>query len=182
MSIKSLEDLFMHELRRAHAAETSIIAQLPRLAADVGPPLQNADVDAYLVHARERIRTLERHFKLEGAAPAGVSSPGVAGILAEADQLFDSIETADARSAAMRAEIQTVRSYVHSRYSALASWARILGKTREAECLEATLQAGETHDSAGAPQNATFAIRAEKAPAKGISMGERLTTLFDRKS
>lgn len=176
MNIRNLNDLFLHELQETHVAEMLILAALPKVA--MTGPTQAKALDGYVLQAKERIKRLEQILKLVDHAPAASSRPALAGILAEIDEFIGTNEDRETREAAVYSVVQTARHYLLARYVTLESWANLLRKPEPAKLLVATLD--EERSALLQPTNVAGGRR-NHDQAKGISMGERLTALFDRK-
>jgi ferritin-like metal-binding protein YciE len=176
MTIRNLDDLFLHELQEAYAAEKLIVAAFSEMAmADstaVGP------LSGYATRARQRTKRLDQVFQLIGRQPDDTKRPAMAGMLAEIDELVGTDPETEAHAAAVLSVLQTVQHYLMARYVTLASWANQLGKPELERLLAATL---EEERAALAQPAEPVPDRRDQDQLKGVSMGERLTALFDRK-
>ncbi len=175
MQIGNLNDLFLHTLQLTHAAEKAIADAIPQMARNVSSSGLEMRLDSYIAQTEERIRRLEQVFKLVDHAPTPTKCPAIEHILSEANELTGRIADEDTRKAVIVAAMMTVKHLVLERHATLAAWARELRMSEPAQLLLATLdEERRSHvQAAGA---------AERRPGKDrdISMGERLTALFDR--
>jgi ferritin-like metal-binding protein YciE len=170
MPIRNLDDLFLTELQETYAAEKLIVGPLAQLV------IAKADTStSYITRSHNRIDRLENVFGLLGREPDIGKRPPMGGMLAELDELIGSDPTTSNYAAAVRSVVETVRHYMMARYVTLSSWANELGMPQVSELMAVTLE--EERGSSRMPA----AAEREQDNGKGISLGERLTAMFDRK-
>ena len=169
MTIRKLDDLFLTELHETYAAEKLIVAALSKLAITEVEP--SAD---YVARTPHRIERLNQIFRLLGMQPDTDRSPRMAGMLAEVAELISS-DLTSGHAAAVLSLVETVRHYLMARYVTLASWANELRMPEVSKLIAATLE--EERTGAGQPA----AAEPDQDNGKGLSLGERLTAMFDRK-
>jgi ferritin-like metal-binding protein YciE len=174
MTITSLEDLCLHELREAHNAETLILRALPKLAQI--DKSQATTFDGYAAQARERVMRLEQLCKLDNAHEA--AEPSAFGVLAKIDDYIASMGNHELVSAVIHSEFLAMRHYLLARYAMVSACATRLQKSEWAEFADKALQ--EQRASLSQSPN-VVAERRQGHQYKGISMGERLTAMFDHK-
>jgi ferritin-like metal-binding protein YciE len=177
MDRKDCNELLLEQLWETLSAERAILADLPRLATGAAAGDQARQLENYLQRTSERIRRLE-HIPDLGAAPPSAVKPAIASVLAEFDVLFYRAEGSQIREAAVASVLQAVRHFLIARYAALTAWAMVLHKADLAKLLITTLdeERAEVQRSGGAASS-----RGEKDRPRDMSMGERLTALFDRR-
>jgi ferritin-like metal-binding protein YciE len=170
MTIRKLDDLFLTELQETYAAEKLIVAPLSKLAMTIAEPSTG-----FINRSPHRIGRLEQIFGLFRRQPDAASKqPPMGGILAEIDELMGIEPTTPGHAAAVRSVVETVRHYLMARYVTLASWANELRMPEVSKLISATLE--EERARSGPP-----ADQREQDNGKGVSLGERLTAMFDRK-
>lgn len=170
MTAMSLDDLFLHELRDTHEAETMILLTVANLAKIDGA--QAATLDGYAAQARERILKLAQIGNVESATHA--AKPSILGMIAKIDEYITSIGNCELLAAAVNSEFLAARHYLLARYAMLSECARQLQRCEWAEFA----------DRARASLSQTTSAPSDSQQAdqyKGFSMGERLTAMFDRK-
>ncbi|MGE0023512.1 MAG: DUF892 family protein [Hyphomicrobium sp.] len=175
MSIQSLGDLFQHELREAHAAERYAHDAIPRLAAAAGAA--PSAVDAYLVQARKRLKSLEDAPVIAVLLRDSGTPRSMEGAVLEAERLIGAVAEPGTRIAALSGAMERMKQDLLTRYATLASWAMTLGKATEAKVLLTAIDE-ELHA-------AVVQARPGAGPNKGErggGMGDRLTALLEPKT
>jgi ferritin-like metal-binding protein YciE len=175
MDIKTLNDLFDQELQNTYLAEKLLISLLSKPSA-LGAA-QAAIVEAGLGRAQERVQRLDPIVALTKSAPGAAKPLAAAAIPAGLQSVIAAIEKGEAGEAAKLAALRTFRHYLLASYAKLSLWADQLSKPELAKILSATL--AEEKAAALMPSNVSEGGRADEP--KSISLGERLTAMFDRK-
>lgn len=139
MSVKSLDDLFLHTLKDVYYAEKQIVKALPKMAKKAGSPDLKAAFEQHLEETKGHVTNLESVFEAIGKKPSAVKCDAIVGILHEATELMDDVEDADTLDAAMLAAAQAVEHYEIARYGTLIAWAGTLGHKDAVKMLESTL-------------------------------------------
>lgn len=139
MSVKSLDDLFLHTLKDVYYAEKQIVKALPKMAKKAGSPDLKAAFEQHLEETKGHVTNLESVFEAIGKKPSAVKCDAIVGILHEATELMDEVEDADTLDAAMLAAAQAVEHYEIARYGTLIAWAGTLGHKDAVKMLESTL-------------------------------------------
>ena len=139
MTLKSMDDLFLHQLQDMYSAEKRILQSLPTMAKKVdAKELKNA-LDEHYDETKEHVNRLEKVFKLLGEKPKGVRCKAIEGIIGEAEEQMDEIKDDAVFDAAIIASAQAVEHYEITRYGTLLAWAKELGHTDAVDLLKATL-------------------------------------------
>jgi ferritin-like metal-binding protein YciE len=139
MSVKSLDDLFLHTLKDVYYAEKQIVKALPKMAKKAGSPDLKAAFEQHLEETKGHVTNLESVFEAIGKKASAVKCDAIVGILHEATELMDEVEDADTLDAAMLAAAQAVEHYEIARYGTLIAWAGTLGHKDAVKMLESTL-------------------------------------------
>ena len=144
--IKTMDDLFVHQLQDVYYAEKRIIGALPEMIAKATSPQLKAALESHLGETRNHVRRLEQVFQMHGSSPKTVTCPAIDGIIEEAGEVAG--ETADKAvlDAAIIAAGQGVEHYEIARYGALIAWARVLGRNDCAQVLHQTLDEEKAAD------------------------------------
>ena len=144
--IKSMDDLFVHQLQDIYYAEKQILKSLP----DMIEAATNRDLKAglkdHMAQTENHVTRLEQVFKLHGSAPKGVDCPAIDGILEEAEEVSGDVEDKEVLDAAIIAAAQAVEHYEITRYGTLTAWAKTLGRDDCAAILHKTLEEEKTAD------------------------------------
>ena len=138
--IKTMDDLFVHQLQDIYYAERRITGALPEMIAKATSPQLKSAFESHLAETRNQVRRLEQVFQMHGSSPQTVNCPAIDGIIKEAEEVAG--ETADKTvlDAALIAAAQAVEHYEIARYGALIAWAKTLGRNDCAQVLHQTLE------------------------------------------
>jgi ferritin-like metal-binding protein YciE len=144
--IKTLDDLFVHQLKDIYYAEKKIVEALPTMIDKAtNPRLKDAFAD-HLTETETHVLRVEEVFRMHGHEPAAVDCPAIDGILKEARHIAGDIADPRVLDAALVAAAQAVEHYEITRYGTLIAWAQQLGRPDCAEVLSRTLGEEEAAD------------------------------------
>jgi ferritin-like metal-binding protein YciE len=173
MNVTTLWDLLLRELRRTRGAEILLEGLLLGWSERLAQGTLRRDTTVILGQTRQRIQNIDRAFQLVGLPVDAPTVTGEVPIVRDFEQLLEGIDSEVARDAAMAAGLALLGHCMVARYGFLACWAERLQKSDLALLLKATLD--KEH---GTP--AHYCATSARA-SNDISMGERLTALFDKK-
>ena len=137
--IKTMNDLFVHQLQDIYYAEQQLTKALPKMADKATDPQLKQGFLTHLEETRQHVTRLEEVFKMHGVAVKAVDCPAIDGIIAEAEDVTGEAD-AQAIDAAIIAAAQAVEHYEITRYGTLKRWALVLGLKDAAALLDETLQ------------------------------------------
>ena len=137
--IKTMDDLFVHQLQDVYYAEKQILKALPTMIDKASSAELKAGFKQHLAETEVQVQRLERVFKMHGAEPKGVNCPAIDGIIKEAKEVAGEIDDKEVLDAALIASAQAVEHYEITRYGTLVAWARQLGRDDCAAVLQETL-------------------------------------------
>ena len=146
--IKSLDDLFVHQLQDIYYAENQITKALPKMIAKATDAQLKRGFEKHLAETRTHVQRLEQVFEMHGQTPKAVTCPAIDGIIKEADEVSGEIDDKSVLDAALVASAQAVEHYEITRYGTLIAWAKRLGRNDCASVLEQTLQEEKATDQA----------------------------------
>jgi ferritin-like metal-binding protein YciE len=126
--IKSMDDLFVHQLRDIYYAEKQIVKALPEMIEKSTDPQLKQGFQSHLRETENHVKRLEQVFEMSGKKPQGVDCPAIDGIIEEAQDVAGEVEEKAVLDAALIAAAQAVEHYEITRYGTLISWANQLGK------------------------------------------------------
>ena len=138
--IKTLDDLFVHQLRDIYYAEKQIVQALPEMIEKAKDPGLKQGFEAHLGETKNHVKRLEQVFKMHGVEAKGVECPAIDGIIEEADEIAGEVDDTKVLDAALIAAAQAVEHYEITRYGTLIAWAKQLGRPDCASVLEETLK------------------------------------------
>ena len=169
MDNETLTDLFIRELEETYLAEKLLLDLFLDLPA--GRAAQPAFTEGGLVRTQERARQLERIFAQDATLIAERSAP------ASLQLIVAVIADREAGEVAHMAALRSFRRHLDASYAKLALWATLLGKPDLAKFFNVAL-ADETTEL---PAPGSVLKGGQAKEPKSISLGERLTAMFDRK-
>jgi ferritin-like metal-binding protein YciE len=139
MSVGTLEELFIDELKDLYSAEKQIVRSLPKLAkAAATPELQQA-LESHLEETKGQVTRLEQIAEIVGKKLTGKTCAGMKGVLEEGSEVLEEVEEGNVRDAAMIGAAQRVEHYEMAGYGTARDFARLLGMDNVAKLLEQTL-------------------------------------------
>lgn len=138
--IKTLDDLFVHQLRDIYYAEKQIVQALPDMIEKAKDPGLKQGFEAHLGETKNHVKRLEQVFKMHGVEAKGVECPAIDGIIEEADEIAGEVDDKKVLDAALIAAAQAVEHYEITRYGTLIAWAKQLGRPDCASVLQENLE------------------------------------------
>lgn len=138
--IKTLDDLFVHQLQDVYYAEKQILKALPKMIEKATSPQLKEGFATHLEETEDHVSRLEKVFEMHGHRPKAVDCPAIDGIIKEANEVAGEIADKDVLDAALIASAQAVEHYEITRYGALVAWAKQLGRDDCADILQETLE------------------------------------------
>lgn len=137
--IKSMNDLFVHQLQDIYYAEQQIEKNLPTMIEKASNPVLKAGFEKHLQETSNHIARLEQVFSLIGEEVKGTDCEAIDGILKEAKHVAGNVEDQEVLDAALIASAQAVEHYEITRYGTLIAWANRLGYGDAVPLLEQTI-------------------------------------------
>ena len=125
--IKSMEDLFLHQLEDIYYAEQQLTKAIPKMADMATNAELKSGLKAHLVDTNNQIDRLNKVFAKLGKTPKGTDCPAIDGLIKEADATAGEIDDKAVLDAGIVANAQAVEHYEISRYGTLIAWAEELG-------------------------------------------------------
>jgi len=137
--IKTMNDLFVHQLQDIYYAEKQLVKALPKLAEKATDSQLKQSFLNHLDETRTHVQRLEEVFQMHGAKVKAVNCPAIDGIIEEADEVAGEVEDKSVLDAALINAAQAAEHYEITRYGSLVSWARQMGRNDCAAVLQKTL-------------------------------------------
>jgi len=137
--IKTMDDLFVHQLQDVYYAEKQIYKSLPKMIEKATDAKLKQGLEAHRMETEGHIKRLEQVFKQHGAEAKAVNCPAIDGILKEADDVAGEVADKQVLDAAIIAAAQAVEHYEITRYGTLTAWAKQLGREDCAKLLQQNL-------------------------------------------
>jgi ferritin-like metal-binding protein YciE len=146
MSVESLEELFLEELKDLYSAEKQITKALPKLVKAAKSPKLKEAFESHLAETNGQIERLEKIFGILQKKGTGKTCEGMKGVLAEGAEVIEETEKGDLRDSGLITAAQRVEHYEMAGYGGAREYARLLGQKEIAGLLDATLKEEEAAD------------------------------------
>ena len=146
MSVESIEDLLLDELKDLYSAEKQITKALPKMVKAASTRELSTAFDSHLQETKGHVERLEQIFRKLGKKGTGKICEGMKGVLEEGSEVVQEIEKGPIRDAGLIAAAQRVEHYEIAGYGSVRSFAELLGKQDIAELLEETLEEEKAAD------------------------------------
>jgi len=137
--IKTMNDLFMHQLQDIYYAEKQLVRTLPKMAEKATDKQLKQGFLSHLDETKTHVQRLKQVFQMHGAEVKAVDCPAIDGIIEEADEVAGEVADKSVLDAALIAAAQAAEHYEITRYGSLIAWAKQLGRNDCASVLQKTL-------------------------------------------
>ena len=137
--IRTMNDLFVHQLQDIYYAEKQLVNALPKMAEKATDKQLRQGFLTHLDETKIHVQRLERVFQMHGAEVKAVDCPAIDGIIEEADEVIGEVEDKSVLDAALINAAQAAEHYEITRYGSLIAWAKRLGRNDCASVLRKTL-------------------------------------------
>ncbi|MGB3773773.1 MAG: ferritin-like domain-containing protein [Leeuwenhoekiella sp.] len=144
--MKTLEDLFQHQLKDLFSAENQLLAALPKMVeAAHDSKLKQAFKD-HLKETEGQKKRLEEVAEELGIKPTGEECKAMKGLIKEAQSFLEEDAEPAVRDAGLIAEAQRIEHYEISGYGTVIRYAKELGHDAIAKKLHKTFEEEENAD------------------------------------
>ncbi|HET7425695.1 MAG TPA: ferritin-like domain-containing protein [Gemmatimonadales bacterium] len=148
MTLNSMDELFLNELKDVYNAEKQLVAALPRMAkAAQAPELQQA-ITKHLRETEGHVKRLEQILRSLGEPLRGKKCKGMEGLIEEGKEILEEDGAPEVIDAAIISAAQRVEHYEIAAYGCLRAYAQLLGNTDADRLLQQTLAEEEATDKA----------------------------------
>jgi ferritin-like metal-binding protein YciE len=144
--IKTMDDLFLHQLQDIYYAEKQLVKALPKMAEKATDRLLKQGFLTHLDETKTHVQRLDQVFKMHGAEVKAVDCPAIDGIIEEADEVTGEVADKSVLDAALINAAQAAEHYEITRYGSLIAWAKQLGRADCASLLQKTLDEEKATD------------------------------------
>lgn len=148
MKTKTLNDLFLENLKDIYYAERKILKALPKMARGAQSEDLKAAFEKHAEETQVHVERLQQIFEILGKRAQGKTCPAIEGIIEEGEEVLDTYKGMAAIDAGLVASAQAVEHYEMARYGTLKRWAEVLGMKDAAKLLDATLKEESATDEA----------------------------------
>jgi ferritin-like metal-binding protein YciE len=145
--LKSLEDLFEHQLKDLYSAEKQLLEALPKMAETAADPGLKKAFETHLEETKEQKKRLEQVCELVGISPGRMKCKAMEGLVEEGEETIDEDATPEVKDAGLIASAQRIEHYEIAGYGTAAHYAERLGHAEAAALLSQTLKEEQQTDT-----------------------------------
>jgi ferritin-like metal-binding protein YciE len=146
MAIKTIEDLFIHELSDIYSAEKQLTKALPKLARAASNPDLKAAFESHLEETIGQVERIDQIIELLDIRLKRIKCAAMEGLVEEGKEVIDEVEEGPLRDAALIGGAQKVEHYEIASYGTISAIAKQLGYTDAIPLLQATLKEEKAAD------------------------------------
>src|ERR1700732_3930 len=139
MKIKTMDDLFLAQIKDLYDAEKQLVKALPKMAKAASSQELRQGFQEHLDQTKGHVSRLEQIFDQLGQKASGTKCEGMAGLIDEGEQIVEEIEQSPLRDAGLIGAAQRVEHYEIAAYGTVKTFARMLGRSQAVTLLEQTL-------------------------------------------
>lgn len=180
MSMDSLKDLYIDELKDLYNAENQLLKALPKMARKASAPELKRAFQEHLVQTEGHVNRLEKIFKGLGEKPTGKTCKAMKGLVEEGKEIIEEDGDDSVLDAALIGAAQRVEHYEIAGYGVVRTFASLLGENTAVDLLQRTLnEEGETDKKLTALAETVINVDAseaeedEKPKSKAKKSGKR---------
>lgn len=177
MSMDSLKDLYIDELKDLYNAENQLVKALPKMAKKASAPELKRAFQEHLEQTKVHVERLEKIFKGLGEKPTGKTCKAMKGLVEEGKEIIDEDGNGSVLDAALIGAAQRVEHYEIAGYGVVRTFASLLGENSVVPVLQKTLdEEGATDKKLTALAETIINVEASAAedkPKRGKKSGKR---------
>lgn len=143
---KTLDDLFLHNLKDIYNAEKQLIKALPKMAKGATSENLRMAIQEHLQETAGQVERLEQVFQILNVGARGIKCAAMEGLVEEGAEVLEDDMEDQVRDAAIIAAANKVEHYEIASYGTLVAFARLLGHTEVEQLLQATLDEEKAAD------------------------------------
>src|ERR1700710_1660104 len=140
MSISTVQDLFLDELKDIYSAEKQAIRTYPRIAKVASSTELKQALQKHLEQTKGQLERLDKAFEILGKRAGGKTCEAMKGLLEEAAESIEEIEQGPVLDVAIIAAAQRIEHYEIAAYGTVATLAEAMGQTEIQQLLSETVQ------------------------------------------
>lgn len=146
MSLATLHDLMVHELKDLYSAERQLLQALPKMAKNANSDQLQTAIDNHLSETEVHVSRLEHILQSFDESPKGQKCHGMEGLIEEGKNLLKEDADPDVMDAGIIGAAQRVEHYEIAAYGCLRTYAELLGMDQAVRLLQQTLEEEEAAD------------------------------------
>lgn len=137
--MKTLRDLFEHEIKDLYSAEKQLTEALPKMAIAANDPKLKEAFQEHLAETKQQFERISKVCEMLDVNPGSTKCAAMEGLIEEGDDMIKEEADADVKDAGLIASAQRVEHYEISGYGTARHFANMLDGHEAAELLEETL-------------------------------------------
>jgi len=146
MSVKTIDELLLDELKDLYSAEKQITKALPKMAKAAASQDLKSAFEKHLEETQGHIERLDRIFETLGKSSKGKVCHGMQGLVEEGSEMMSQLEKGPIRDAGLISAAQRVEHYEMAGYGSVREFANLLGQKEVASLLDETLEEEKATD------------------------------------
>lgn len=146
MSVKTIDELLLDELKDLYSAEKQITKALPKMAKAASSQELRSAFESHLEETEGQVDRLDKIFDTLGKSPRGKTCHGMQGLLEEGSEMMQELEKGPVRDAGLISAAQRVEHYEMAGYGSVREFATLLGQKEIASLLDKTLEEEKATD------------------------------------
>jgi ferritin-like metal-binding protein YciE len=140
IELKTLQDLYYHELKDLYSAEKQIIVAFPKMVKAAQHEKLAAGFKEHLEQTKEHAARLEKLLTNHHQTTRGAKCKGMEGVLAEGAEMMEEEADPEVKGAGLIAAAQRVEHYEMAGYGTTRAYAELPGDQEGAQLLQTTLE------------------------------------------
>lgn len=146
MSLDTMQQLLLDELKDIYSAEKQITRALSKMAKGTSSSELKQAFQDHLEQTKGHIERLDQAFEILGKKGRAKTCQAMQGIVEEGNEMLSETEKGDVRDAALISAAQRVEHYEMAAYGSVRNYAKLLGHEDVAKLLEQTLEEEKATD------------------------------------
>ena len=146
MELRTLTDLYIHELKDLHSAEQQLTKALPKMAKAATNKELASGFQEHLEQTKQHARRLEQILSSHRQTTRGVKCKAMEGLVAEGTEMIEEEADTEVKDAGLIAAAQRVEHYEMAGYGTVRTYAELLGDQEGAKLLQATFEEEQQTD------------------------------------
>lgn len=145
-ALKTLEDLFLHELKDLYSAEKQLVSALPKMAKAASSEKLRQGFEEHLEQTKGHVERLEKIFDKLGKSHRGHKCAAMEGLIEEGKQMIEENAAPEVKDAGLIGAAQRVEHYEIAGYGTARTLASHLHNPEAEELLQQTLDEEKATD------------------------------------
>jgi ferritin-like metal-binding protein YciE len=139
MKTKTLQDLFVDELKDLYSAESQLVHALPKMAKAASSPDLRQAFEHHLEETKNHVQRIEEIVSQINASARGKKCKGMEGLIEEGQEVMQENFDENAKDAGLIGAAQRVEHYEMAGYGSARAHAETLGYSQAVQLLQQTL-------------------------------------------